>query len=205
MVLPKGYAVLDLETSGLNPASCRITELAALLVLPGKEPAVESRLVKIEEPLLPEIVKLTGITDELLQEDGIAIEDAILWFLDRVEGLQLVGHNVFRFDQIFLVNEAVRSRATMDPHDDFRVGRFLDTAAIYKGLKLGFRRRKTESHYQYATRILNTKRQGLYYHLEAACDDLGIPSDDVQRHRAAGDATLTYRLFEALLKQLGVK
>ena len=196
-MLPDGYAVMDLETTGLNPDTCLITEIAVLLALPGQEPDVESRLIKLGVSLPPEIVKMTGITDELLQEQGIPFADALEWLMERVDGLKIVGHNIFRFDLPVLMNNIGRN----DPGTTvaLEIDRFIDTAAIYKGLKLALRRKRGRSHHQYAMEVLDTRAQGVYYGLDAACSEMRIRTDDVSRHRAAGDATITYRLFEALM------
>lgn len=204
-MLAKGYAVIDLETTGLHPVGDRIIEIAALLALPDQEPKVESHLVGIDRPLKKEIVDLTGITDAMLLEDGYPVEDALGWFAEIVGQLPMVGHNVFHFDRPFLLNELARSLPSFDPAIDFLPDRFIDSAAIVKGRKLGMKRKKDEPHHEYATRVLDTEAAGVTYALQSTCREMGIASDDLELHRAAGDAILTYRLFEALLKQLGVR
>lgn len=204
-MISKGYAVIDLETSGLHPVGDRITEIAVLLALPDQEPKVESHLVGIDRPLKKEIVDLTGITDAMLLEDGWPAEDALGWFSEAVGQLPIIGHNVFRFDRPFLLNELARSLPSFDPEDDFLPDRFIDTAAIVKGRKIGQKRKKTEPHHDYAMRVLDIEVSGATYGLQSTCKEMGIPTEGLELHRAAGDATLTYRLFEALLKQLGVR
>lgn len=203
-MLNKGYAVMDLETNGLHVVGCRITEIAVLLALPGEEPRAESYLVKIDQPVPEEIVELTGITETMLQEEGVAAQQALLWFVDRVGGLPIVCHNVFRFDRPFLLNEIARNCPGLDPAEAFPEDRFIDTAAIVKGRKLGLRRKRGEPHPNYAMRVLETQAAGVTYSLEASCLERGIPTDDLTLHRALGDVTLTHRLFEALLRELGV-
>ncbi|MFQ6026718.1 MAG: exonuclease domain-containing protein [Dehalococcoidia bacterium] len=207
MTLTNGYAVIDLETTGLDCWSDLIIELGVAVVTPGSESTVESVLVKIEPSLSAEIVNLTGITTRLLDNEGIPIDDALAWFVERVGQLPLVGHNIIRFDRGFLLEAARRHRREMaggptviDEVDDLRIPRFIDTAALYKGYKLGLKPGPRESHFDYCHRVLETRVPGLRYNLPAACVDLGIATDDIPRHRAAGDVRLTLRLFQALLK-----
>ena len=91
MTLTNGYAVFDLETTGLDCLNNLIIELGVAVVTPGSEPMPESALVKIEQSLSDEIVNLTGITTRMLDNEGIAIDDALSWFVDRVGRLPLVG------------------------------------------------------------------------------------------------------------------
>src|SRR5699024_7553812 len=59
----KSFVVLDLETTGLQPAKDRIIEIAAIRV---EEHAVQdtySCLVQCDQPLPQKIQELTGITD----------------------------------------------------------------------------------------------------------------------------------------------
>ena len=110
MTLTNGYAVFDLETTGLDCWNDLIIELGVAVVTPSSEPTSESVLVKIEQSLSDETVNLTGITTRLLDNEGIAIDDALSWFVDRVGRLPLVGHNVIRFDRAFLLEAARRHR-----------------------------------------------------------------------------------------------
>ena len=207
MTLGNGYAVVDLETTGLDCWNDLIIELGVAVVLPGREPTLESALVQIERELSAEIVNLTGITTRMLDREGRSIDDALAWFVARVGLLPLVGHNIIRFDRGFLLEAARRHRrarqgqtTVIDEVDHLRLPRFIDTAALYKGYKLGLKPGPRESHSDYCHRVLETRAPGLRYNLPAACTDLGIPTNDVQRHRAAGDVVLTARLFQELLK-----
>lgn len=92
--------IFDTETTGLAPESNEIIEIAALRVVKGQIEAPFNSLIKIEKPLPPEIVSLTGITDELLR-DGEEKSLVLRKFLEFSKDLPLVAHNT-DFDIPFL-------------------------------------------------------------------------------------------------------
>lgn len=208
MNLDNGYAVVDLETTGLDCWDDLIIEIGICVVKPGESPATDSVLVKIDRPLPGKITRLTGITDRDLQSRGRSIDDALAWFVERTGRLPLVGHNVIRFDRAFLleaarvhrrsVEEGYHPRRVIDEVDDLPSWRFIDTAGLYRGYKLGDYPRPGESHRDYVQRILNLRAPGLRYSLSAACQDLGISTTRVRAHRAHGDVVQTQKLFEKL-------
>lgn len=100
------YVVLDLETTGLDDAHDDIIEIAALLVEHDTVTETLHLMVSREEPLPQAIAELTGITDDLLDSEGISPEDAIEALLEFAEDLPLVCHNA-GFEQAFL-NAACR-------------------------------------------------------------------------------------------------
>lgn len=92
--------IVDCETTGLNPATDRIIEIAALRVRSGRPVAVFHRLVDPEQPLPRFITSLTGITDGDLT--GAAPLSEVLEDLARFTAHDtVVGHNV-RFDLSFI-------------------------------------------------------------------------------------------------------
>ena len=210
MDFPNGYAVVDLETTGLDCWNDLIIEIGVSVARPGQSRETDSVLVRIDRPLPAKIVQLTGITDRDLVSRGISIDDALAWFVARAAGLPLVGHNIIRFDRAFLLEAArVHRRAIEEGHyprrvidevDDLPPRRFIDTMGLYKGLKLGQYPGEGENHWDYVQRILDTRMPaGLRYSLAAACQDLGISTTRVRAHRAHGDVVQTQKLFEKLL------
>lgn len=84
--------VFDLETTGLDADVDRIIEIGAIK-LKGMEPVAQfETLVKPEIELTDDIVKITGITPNML-EGQPAIETVLPKFLDFIEGSILVAHN----------------------------------------------------------------------------------------------------------------
>ena len=95
------FTILDLETTGLNPAEDSIIEFAAIRVKDGKETERFASLVRWNRKLPKTVVDLTGITDQLLQEQGAPLEQALQRFLDFVGKDRLIGYNI-SFDMEFL-------------------------------------------------------------------------------------------------------
>ncbi len=210
MNLQDGYAVVDLETTGLDCWNDLIIEIGISLVLPGQEPATESVLVKIDRSLPRRIVSLTGITDLDLAARGISIDAALAWFVERTGGRPLVGYNILRFDRAFLLEAArVHRRAVaegrllarvIDEVDDLPAGRFIDAMALYRGYKLGRYPEPGESHRDYAQRVLDARVPGMRYSLSTACADFGISTARIRPHRAGGDVAQTQKVFGKLLE-----
>lgn len=96
-----GYVIVDIETTGLEPQGNEITEIAALKVEKGEIRDVYSSLIRIDHPLPEEIVKLTGITDEMLKQGGEDKGKVLRTFLGFIKDTPLIAHNI-DFDIPFL-------------------------------------------------------------------------------------------------------
>ncbi len=94
------YIVFDVETTGLSATYDQIIELAAVKMKNGQVVDTFSELANPHRPLSEQIVKLTGITDEMLV-DAPEIDDVLKRFYDFVGDGTLVAHNA-RFDMGFL-------------------------------------------------------------------------------------------------------
>lgn len=107
---------LDLETTGFDTANDRITEVGAVLW----ETDTKKPLVLINDylydasyaPLSDEVVRVTGITDEVLKEFGTAPGPG----LERLDKFcayakveYIVAHNGENFDKPLLMSELVRN------------------------------------------------------------------------------------------------
>ncbi len=210
MVVRDGYAVIDLEMTGANPHTGLIIEMAVGVSLPGQILVTDRVLVKIDRPIPNRIVRLTGITDRDLAAGGIGIDDALAWFVEKTAGLPPVGHNMIKSDRPYLLEAASRHchavevgqypSLCIDEAIDLQIERFIDTAGLYKGYKLGEYQEAGESHQDYAQRVIALPALGLRTGLTAACEDLGISTSRISSHRAAGDVVQNHRLFERLLE-----
>lgn len=99
----KEYVVVDIETDGLDINNNKIIEIGAVKV--GKNREEFHRLIKIQEKLPEEIVRLTTIDDEMLEREGVSLGKALKDFSEFIGENNLVGYNV-NFDIQFL-NEAL--------------------------------------------------------------------------------------------------
>ena len=97
----RNYVVFDLETTGLSPINDEITEIGAVKVIDGKVSDTFEMLVKPNQKISQKITDLTGISNEMVK-DKPPIEEVLPKFIDFIEGLPLVGHNV-DFDYGFLL------------------------------------------------------------------------------------------------------
>jgi hypothetical protein len=79
---------------------------------------------------------------------------------------------------------------------------FVDTAALFKGWKLGMPRRPDESFEAYARRVLGIRAPGLKYSVPACLRAFGIRLEPSHLHDAGNDAYATHLIFEALQKVL---
>lgn len=98
---PDDYVVVDLETTGLSHLSNEILEIAALKVEGGQIAERFSTLVRCEKEIPETVVSLTGISKELLEEQGIELEAAMKSFLAFAADNVLVCHNA-AFDYRFI-------------------------------------------------------------------------------------------------------
>lgn len=100
------FVVVDLETTGGNPADSHITEIGAVKVCGGEVLGEFHTLVDPQVPVPPFIRLLTGITDEMLA-GAPQIDDVLPRFLEFSRGAVLVAHNA-PFDIGFLRTGARR-------------------------------------------------------------------------------------------------
>lgn len=118
---PSDYVALDLETTGFYPNSCAITEIGAVRV---RDRQIVDRFQRLVNPLRPipaAVVKLTGITDDMvagLDPIDQVLPEFVAWLAQGAQDGEtngnttaaesgialaepLIGHNI-RFDLSFL-------------------------------------------------------------------------------------------------------
>jgi len=97
------YAIIDIETTGLSPIRDRITEIA-LYVHDGKQVIEEfTTLINPERNIPSHITRLTGITNEMVQ-DAPKFWEIAKDVVMLTEGKSFVAHNA-TFDYNFIRNE----------------------------------------------------------------------------------------------------
>lgn len=97
----KPFVVLDLETTGMEPKTDDIIEVALIRYENGKEVDRYEDLIKVDYELPEIIVAITGITDAALKKDGKKREGVMTKVEELLKGAYLVGHNI-QFDEGFL-------------------------------------------------------------------------------------------------------
>ena len=94
------FVIVDVETTGWSPEEAGITEIGAVRMSGGQIRAEFSTLVNPGRPIPPDIVALTGITDEMVTAAPPQAA-ALASFLDFAQGAVLTAHNA-PFDVSFL-------------------------------------------------------------------------------------------------------
>lgn len=108
----ENYVAIDLEMTGLNAKTESVLETAAVRVREGNIAETYTALIRPKKTLSSEIVKLTGITEEMAAggREEKEVMDEFLRFLG--EDI-LVGHNVI-FDYSFLKQWAVNQKISFE-------------------------------------------------------------------------------------------
>ena len=97
------YAFLDLETTGLDPRTNSVIEIAIILLEDGAIIHEYQSFVRPHIPIPPEVTDITGITDEMVADAPTLF--ALRTDIRRLLGNHpIVGHNV-QFDLSFLQQE----------------------------------------------------------------------------------------------------
>ena len=94
------FVIVDLETTGLSPLNSEIIEIGAIKVLNNEVVDTMDVFVKPSRPLSPFTTRLTGITNEMVDE-GLSIKQALKVFEEFSDGMRLMAHNA-KFDMGFL-------------------------------------------------------------------------------------------------------
>ena len=168
----------DVETTGLDVKHDKLTEIGAISAS-GKQ---FNTLIKIEEKIPPKIVELTGITDQLLEDNGIPLKSALEKFYEYIKSFNvpvtLIAHNGKKFDELILKN-ACKS-VDMVLFDDVNINYF-DT---YIMAKLLYPRFKS-------------------YSLKNLCKNFNI--QNLNHHRALNDAIVCKNLYSYMFHESNFK
>jgi DNA polymerase-3 subunit epsilon len=168
------FVVFDTETTGLNPKVDHAVSLGAVSLINNRIQLGDtfSRVIASETPSSRRSIVVHGLTPDKIAE-GTEPRDVLNDFLLWAGNAVLVAHHA-AFDMAML--NRLSSRA-----DNMRLQNLvLDTAHLARRLKKG---------------------RDQPYDLDSLLAEYGIPAAGA-RHTALGDALLTARLLQKLLRQL---
>lgn len=113
----RSFVCLDFETTGLSGTKDCVTEIGAVKVLDGEVVSKFSTLINPGRPIPPNVVALTGITNDMVEAHP-QIHEVLPIFLGFLGDLPLVAHNA-KFDCKFLERDLSKIGRTIEnPVDD---------------------------------------------------------------------------------------
>ncbi len=130
------FIIFDIETTGLSPKSCGITQIGALKYKNGEIIGRFDTFVNPEMPIPANIVELTGITDDMVK-DAPSEKEAVKSFLEFSNGAMLVAHNA-NFDISFI------RRVAVDNDIPFN-NAYLDTVALSRYINADIKKHTLDS------------------------------------------------------------
>ncbi|MDR7516666.1 MAG: RecQ family ATP-dependent DNA helicase [Armatimonadota bacterium] len=186
--LARRYVVIDLEANAdrANVKDHEIIEIGACLVADGEIIGEFQSLIRATRPLTPEVVALTGITDEDLEtaEDARTV---LSRFADFVGSLPLIAHNGAEYDFPLLFASLARMDLRPLP------GELLDTLEL---AHVVFPRAAAAAGPNVDGSMPPEDRT-----LGSLARHFGIEAGS-PRHRGLNDARLTVRVLQALIREL---
>lgn len=197
---PENYLIYDLETTGVDPLTAEITEIAIKRVDQSGQSIKKSWLVKTKNPISKEASEITGITDEMLEKNGIAFSEIIDEIAILFTNWHVVGHNIGNYDNVIMDRYFTHA-------DRFKMSKnFIDTGPIVKSAmmrksdnwKQEGKRLWHESPTEFNDRIMKTKAWGIKWNLVNACKFYGIDISDLQAHRADADVEMVDRIYRKI-------
>ncbi|MEG1633166.1 MAG: PolC-type DNA polymerase III [Oscillospiraceae bacterium] len=111
--LDSEFVAFDVETTGLNAQTDRLTEIGAVIFRGGELKETFQTFVNPNMPIPKEIIELTGITDRDVF-DAPEEESAMRAFLDFIGDRPIIAHNA-SFDTGFMAAACERSGIAFDP------------------------------------------------------------------------------------------
>ena len=183
------FVVFDVETTGLEPYRDRIIELAAVRFVDGEPTEVFETFINPERKIPAQATSINHITDEIVA-DAPTMSQILPSFEAFVLDSTLVAHNL-EFDLKFLYYSG--SNVLETPR------KYFDTLSIaQKMLKRPKNKRKYDKEYEMWETVYDYNYDVENHKLETLANyyDIAFPI----KHRSAGDAIVTGKLFLHLIK-----
>lgn len=114
--LPLDFVSFDTETTGLDVHNDRIIQISAAKYRKGKLVDTYDTLVNPRKQILPKITAITGITTQqvLNAKDFV---DVVPDFIKFIQGENLVGQNIIKFDLPLIEQEIKRAKLDWGTYD----------------------------------------------------------------------------------------
>lgn len=164
--LTKPLVVFDLETTGLDLVNDRVIQLSYIKVCPDGTELRGNEIINPGKPIAPEIMALTGISDDDVK-DRPAFKELAPRLAEEFKGCDFAGFNSNHFDIPMLAEEFLRAGIDFD----FGKCRLIDAQAIFHKME----RRNLAAAYKFYT---GRKME-----------------EDFEAHRADQDTEATYRVL----------
>lgn len=137
--LKKPLIVFDLETTGTNISMDRIVEIAMIKLMPNGEKIEKTRRLNPTIPIPKEVSLIHGIYDEDVANES-TFKQVARSMAQFMEGCDLAGYNIMKFDVPLLVEEFLRaevdfevdSRNLLDAQKIFHMMEKRNLTAAYK-------------------------------------------------------------------------
>lgn len=171
--------VFDIETTGLNHYVDKVIEFGGVVL--RKNPEGKKFIISEEvqmiinpgRPITEDITKITGITNEMIQAEGVAYpifqEKMVEMFTDTGEPTLIMAYNT-QFDMSFIQKELNKTRGTVE----LVTFDMIDILTMYRD---GF---------PYPHKLID------------AITELGLGAKVVNSHRALDDAKAAWEVFKAI-------
>ena len=167
------YVVFDLETTGLYPNSGdTIIEIGAVKIKDGIIIDRYDELIYPEKDLSEEIIKITGITNEMLKGKRLE-KECVIDFMKWVGDLPMVAHNA-KFDISFIENAI--DKYNLDKLNNI----VIDTLGLSRYLESSER----------------------FHNLATLVKRYEIPWDEDKHHRGDYDSEGTALILDKMLRKL---
>jgi len=103
----------DLETTGINISQDRIIEIAVIKLMPNGETIRKTNLINPTIPISAESAAIHGITNEDVKDKPV-FKEVAKEYVKFLEGADLAGFNILKFDMPMLVEEFLRAEVEFD-------------------------------------------------------------------------------------------
>lgn len=101
----KNYCVLDIETTGLSKFRDAILEIGCIKIRNHEVVDKMCVLIHPHQTISSYITSINHITNEMVEREGIELEEALIQLYDFIEEDILIGHNL-SFDMGFICQKS---------------------------------------------------------------------------------------------------